>query len=114
MSNHTEQIVPFRDGRFQARCSCNSVSNIVAQRWEAEDWGIAHRVMVERVKSALGTRSPSLKQQRDYFQSQADDTDQTREHRDLWQQLADEISQRLNEGGLDPALQPPLFDLESK
>jgi len=79
----------------QARCSCLKKSPI-GDRGVAEGWWYAHQVDVERIRAHLGTRTPSLKQQHDWFLKQAENTDNEPDDRALWKQLAEEIDRHFS------------------
>lgn len=58
----------------------------------------AHEVERDRAKFFLSKgRSPSLSASRDYYEQKAEDPSVPLPERKLWQRLADEITQRLND-----------------
>lgn len=93
MSNHVTKIVG-SDEAWQGRCSCRMQSPVLPHRWEADDWTRAHLTTVERVRVHLRDRTPSLKDQRDYFRKQASRaTDETIKRQ--WNELADGLDHRI-------------------
>jgi len=75
---------------LQARCSCKKKS-AVGTRADVDTWYFDHLREIERIRTHLGTRNPSLKTQCAWFFAQADDENNTPEDRALWRQLADEL-----------------------
>lgn len=94
MTNHRFTIVGNTD-RCQAKCSCKQKSPI-GNRGDADGWMYAHLQEIERVRARLGTRTPSLRTQLTWFQTQAENTDNEYDDRLLWRQLADETERHLN------------------
>lgn len=98
MGNHMydwiESPPPFR---YQARCNCGWTSDRQATKQAVDDQIMKHEAQVQRVRAQLGTRRPSLKSQRDYYQQMADDHTNPSGERELWQGLADELSDRLGD-----------------
>lgn len=96
--------------RYYGKCACGGRSaGWTADKQEVQDWEIKHHAYVQRVRSHLGTSTPSLKQQRDYFEEQAIDNRYSHEEKRLWSQLADELTARLGDRNADPGEQPPLW-----
>lgn len=93
MTNHRVSYLGSGE-RAQARCSCKKKSPI-ASRGDAESWFYAHMQEVERIRAHLGTRSPSLKTQLAWFQTQAENADNEYDDRVLWRQLADETERHI-------------------
>lgn len=93
MSNHKVHYAGL-DPNLQARCSCKKRSTI-GTRSQVEDWFIAHLQEIERIRSYLGSRTPSLRTQWAWFIKQSEDTDNDPDDRALWRQLADEIDRFL-------------------
>lgn len=89
MSNHRVSFLGSGD-RSQARCFCKQKSPI-GDRGSIELWWYEHQEEVARIRAHLGTRNPSLKSQRDWFITQAENTDNPHDDRELWRQLADEL-----------------------
>jgi hypothetical protein len=56
----------------------------------------AHLQEIERVRAHLGTRTPSLRTQLTWFQTQAENVDNDYDDRVLWRQLADETERHLS------------------
>lgn len=82
---------------YHGRCTCGARSGWLAAKQPVEDWKFLHEQMIEKVRAHLGTRTPTLKQQRNYFESMALSPDASTKDRLLWQQLADEITIRLGD-----------------
>jgi hypothetical protein len=108
VSNHNIDIHPAEAGGFYAKCTCRLRSGVVEVRQQAEDWALHHAEQVERARTSLGTKTPSLKHQRDYYADMAAATSNAMDKR-LWQQLADELTHRLNDGEAPNAGAPTLF-----
>lgn len=89
MSNHRRTIIGSIQ-QCQARCSCGKKSPIT-DRGTVEGWWYAHQQEIERTRAYLGTRTPTLKSQRDWFIKQAENPDNDPDDRALWRQLAEEI-----------------------
>lgn len=92
---HRIDYVKDNQSRHRAICSCRTGSPYTLNRQEAEDWVIKHLRLVEQAMAHLRDRRPSVSDQAGYYQSKADDPEETRENRLLWQQLADELKPRL-------------------
>ena len=90
-----------------ARCRCGQRSEKCKSRQEAEDWTLKHQADVEILKAHLGTSSPTLRAQRDYYRKMADEG--APEDRALWRQLADELDRRLNDSAPQDDDPLPLF-----
>lgn len=101
---HDPQIV--RDGlrRWRTICNCKSSSDFYQDRQQAEDWKIKHLILAERAMVHLRSRSPSIKDQFDYYTKMAGSTENSPEDRRLWQQLADGLRGRLPRPGNDDPL----------
>jgi len=97
MSNHRTTIVG-SEGAWQAKCSCKTHSAITPHRWEAEDWNLSHLRAVDRARAHLQPRTPSLKDQRDWYLKQAALATEPSLKRQ-WQMLADSLDHRI---GPDP------------
>jgi hypothetical protein len=74
----------------QARCSCKARSPL-SDRGGAMAWFYAHQQEINKIRAHLGSRTPTLANQRDWFRHKADDPDTPYEDRQLWRQLADEV-----------------------
>lgn len=96
------------DGAWQGVCSCLGRSPKVLIRQQVEDWWYEHRADVARARAALGTKTPSLASQRDWYVKQAADVSNSGHDRVLWQRLADELTQRLGDKAV-PADEPGLW-----
>lgn len=88
------------------RCGWRSSKQTVLQ--VVEDEVLKHGEEVERLRAWLGTRTPSLKAQYDYYKEKAEDPSESESARALWKQLAQELSVRLNINAPQWD-QPPLF-----
>jgi hypothetical protein len=106
MAGHVVKIITDQDGMFVARCACRQISKRVPMRWQAEDWEREHLDYIEKVKAHLGTRTPSLKSQRDYYRSKAEDPSVSAAEREQWAMLADGLDRRVGdrEYGEEPML----------
>lgn len=96
MSNHRTKVIDHDNGEWQGSCTCRWISE-AGTRQEVEDFILKHHEMVQRARAALGTRTPSLKSQRDFYAQQADDPNNSREERELWRLLARGLTARLND-----------------
>lgn len=101
MANHRFDIheLSTHDGPvgYKAICLCRAASDTMRHRWEAEDWGRAHLVVVERVKAHLSRGAVSLLRARDYYRQMEADNSKPWAERELWKALADELEHRLND-----------------
>lgn len=109
---HRVKYVPVGTGPGQmwvARCTCRWSSTQRLSQFDVEDEVLVHDANVQRARAGrVFGRMPSLGDQRDYYQTRADNTEETPENRVLWQQLADELTHRL--GDHSPwAASEPLF-----
>lgn len=83
------------DDQHYARCSCGVSTGYQENLQQVEDAEMRHSEEVERIRTHLGTQSPSLQSQRNYYAEKAEDHRETEENRRLWKQLADELDHRL-------------------
>lgn len=104
MSNHKTRIVGSYEA-WQGKCSCKAKSSVSKYRWEAEDWISTHLTQVQQARVHLMSRNPSLKDQRNWYQKQADRTDLSPEEREQWQQMATALDHRIGK----PPEDTPLF-----
>lgn len=109
MSGHQVTVVPVLDSEWAGRCSCQQVGPVTKTHWEAVKWTLRHTADVERIKTHLSGRAPTLKDQRDYFRSKAADDGIPFDQRTLWDQLADELDRRLGDDPAEATNQPQLF-----
>jgi hypothetical protein len=91
-----------------ATCRCGFRTKVLTTRHGVEDEVLKHDADVQRMRLNLGTRNPSLKSQRDYFRSMAENPNVAPRDRRLWGMLADELDARV-ENPADSADQPSLF-----
>ena len=94
MGNH-EPTYYVNGDDHHVRCTCGDTSTGMLSKQGAEDYYYRHERDIERVRMYLETRSPSLKQTRDYYQAMAHDSSKPLAERNQWQMLADEITARL-------------------
>ena len=85
--------------RYYARCRCGHKTPDRLMRHHVGDDMLKHDNAIERLRLQLGTRTPSLKDQRDYYEQQAENPDLPLPERALWRQLADELTGRLGDRG---------------
>jgi hypothetical protein len=107
MSGHQVTVVPVKDNQWIGRCSCRATGKVTESHWVATQWTMTHRREVERIKTHLAGRTPSLTDQRNYYLSKAADDAIPSDQRLLWAQLADELTRRL--GDDNQATQTQLF-----
>jgi hypothetical protein len=93
-------------GTWQCRCTCPSRSPL-GTKTEAYTWEEKHHREVNRARRSL-SKTPSLRDQRDFYQRMADDVTLPRPERDHWQTLADELTHRVFDEVPD-LNQPTLF-----
>jgi hypothetical protein len=93
--SHQTNIVYTNDGRFYCRCSCRAHSPWYGQRYEAEDWEYRHVGAVEQARAHLNRRSPSVRDQYDYYREREADPDTPDHDRALWKMLADGLAHRV-------------------
>lgn len=108
MGNHLVQHI-YLDGHWYGWCSCETRSEPYGHRWQAEDWEMAHHVLVDRARAHLRDRNPSLKDQARWYRTQAEKATNGSE-RTQWAMLAHGLEQRL---GVVVAEQP-LFEVEEQ
>lgn len=94
-------------GKDFAYCSCRFATS-QGTRDEVERQVSVHLDNVAIASTALATKTPSLKQQLDYFTERSKDPEVSEEHRRLWKQLADELRHRLGLDTSEPD-SPPLW-----
>jgi hypothetical protein len=94
---HKPKVIPLQGGGYVCRCTCGASSGEKVHRQEAEDWVLVHDKEIERIRTHLATKTPRLQDERDYYRSKADDPDETPANRAIWKQLAEELSNRLND-----------------
>lgn len=107
MTNHRVHYAGEGD-RMQGRCSCKQKSR-VGNRAEVDTWYFAHLAEIERIRTHLGTKNPSLKTQHAWFSEQAVNEDNPPEDRALWRQLADEMAAFIEHKHAPALLQDRLF-----
>lgn len=116
MGNHTfTRYVTETSGEHYARCKCGETTGYKDTLQQVEDAEMAHLRHIARVRATLGGgRTPSLADQRDYFEKMAEDHHQTDEQRRLWRQLADEMTKRVGDRNENPrhAVETPLFEID--
>lgn len=91
-----------------ARCKCGFVTKFYKNMDDVEDEVRGHMLAIERLKLQLGTRTPSVKSQRDYFRKMAENEHISPKDRRLWGILADELDQRIGDD-VTPDNHPSLF-----
>lgn len=91
-----------------ARCKCGFLTKRYKNMDDVEDEVARHEANVNRARLQLGTRTPSLKSQRDYFRQMAENPNVEPRERRQWGILADELDQRV-EDPADYADHPQLF-----
>lgn len=111
MSNHTFKYIEDGATKHYARCSCRFQTKSHQHRWQVEDEVREHLTLIERVKSYLGTKNPTLKSQRDYYLERAEDPDETPANRRLWLQLAEELTPRVKPTKGE-TVDEPMFHME--
>ena len=82
---------------YWARCRCGFTTKHYRMMDDVEDEVAKHEAAIEKVRLALGTRTPSLKTQRDYYREMADNENVSPHDRRLWGKLADELDKRLGQ-----------------
>jgi hypothetical protein len=92
---HRVEYTAQADGQHRAFCSCRLGSPLFPTRVESEEWGRAHLRLAARAMAHLRDRTPSLKDQYDYYLEQAQNPSETPENRRLWRLLADGLASRL-------------------
>jgi hypothetical protein len=91
-----------------ARCRCGFITKRYKNMDDVEDEIRKHQADIERIKLQLGTRTPSLKSQRDYFRKMAENEHISPKDRRQWGILADELDARI-EDDVTPDNHPSLF-----
>ena len=99
MSEHTLKKFVRTTGQHSGRCSCGWAPGDQRSEQGVDDEFFKHMQNVARARAALGTRTPGLKGQRDYYRDRAADMTVPASERALWRQLADELTARLNDSG---------------
>lgn len=82
---------------YRGQCKCGWHTPWEHTKQVAEDAGLKHEQEMEQFRARMQRGNPSLRSQRDYYAEQAKDEGYGEKQRRLWQQLADEISHRLND-----------------
>jgi hypothetical protein len=96
------------DGQRHYRCACGWAPDPQPTQQALDDEIFKHHKEVERARASLGRRGHTdIKVDRDYYLERANDPNETKANRHLWQQLADELSKRI--GGEKGAEDEPLF-----
>lgn len=98
MGNHKTTIAGGHDA-WQAKCTCKWRSS-VGSRTDAYAAELAHSREVRLAQAGL-RRATTLKGERDWYAQQASNFANSREERELWQRLADELSTRVAEPDLE-------------
>jgi hypothetical protein len=80
-----------------ARCRCGFVTKRHKNMDDVEDEVARHEANVNRARLQLGTRTPSLKSQRDYFRMMAENPNVDPHERRQWGILADELDTRIDD-----------------
>lgn len=93
---------------MQGRCSCKQKSK-VGNRAEVDTWYFSHLQEIERIRTHLGTKNPSLRTQWAWFSAQAVNEDNPTEDRALWRQMADEMAAFIETKSAPALQQDPLF-----
>lgn len=91
---HLTSVIDFGDG-FTGHCTCKARGPRVNVRSKAEDWGTTHLRQVERAKSHLRGRAPSLREQYTYYRIMQADPEVPEAERAQWKILADGLEHRL-------------------
>lgn len=84
--------------KHAARCKCGQYSGPLDQKWEVDDWVREHHAKIEVIKAYLGTKTPTLKSQRDYYLMMSENPEVVASDREMWKLLADELGKRVNDG----------------
>jgi hypothetical protein len=95
MSTHKTNVIFANDGRWRARCSCKAISQWFDHESDAQDWEYSHQRGVQQARAHLNGRSPSLRDQYDYYRAREQDPDTPDEDRALWKVLADGLAHRI-------------------
>ena len=96
------KITRFTDDHEKyARCRCGFVTKKHRTRDDVEDEVRKHEEQIELLRLNLGTCTPSLASQRDYYRKMADDPNVSPADRRLWGTLADELDKRLGNPNAD-------------
>lgn len=93
---------------MQGRCSCKQKSR-VGTRADVDTWYYAHNAEIERIRTHLSTRTPTLRTQHAWFSEQAVNEDNPSEDRALWRQMADEMAAFIEVRSGPSLQQDPLF-----
>ena len=114
MSSHkfTDEMLTSFPPKYQSRCRCGFVTKQHRHEWQVSDEKRAHLAFIERVKTYLNKRDPSVKNQYDYYSERANDPEETPANRALWQQLADELRPRVPDKSKNGE-QETLFPMET-
>jgi hypothetical protein len=100
VKSHDFKPIHFSDGQHGGRCTCGWAPLRDRNKQVIEDALYVHQQNVQRALAGL-RRSAStgtvLKSERDWYRLQADNTSNSKEERELWAKLADELDGRLND-----------------
>jgi hypothetical protein len=104
------KVTYYADDPFEkyAHCRCGFATKRHRTMDDVEDEVAKHERDIERIRLQLGTRTPSLESQRDYFRKMSDDPNVAPADRRQWGILADELDRRI-EDPVQTANQPSLF-----
>lgn len=82
-------------GKWLGVCTCRDRSDFEPTRHLVELWEDAHHKAVERARTHLNDRRPSLRDQYDYYRKMENDPSTPESDRALWHLLADGLQHRL-------------------
>lgn len=99
--SHTITYYDKASGVWSGRCTCGWTPTDLNLRSKSavEFEYVRHMQNVERARTGLSRGQSSLKAQRDYYLTMADDSSIETGQRRLWRLLADELTVRLNDRG---------------
>jgi len=60
-----------------------------------DEWHLRHLQEIERIRTHLDNRNPSIKKTWEWYDAQAENEDNSPEDRVLWRRLADELRPRV-------------------
>lgn len=114
--SHTITYLDLKPPRTHgALCKCGWRADPQVTRQAVEDEVLRHEMFVQRVRTQLRVKNPTLRSQRDHYRNMADDETIRESERRLWKQLADELDARLNDSGAEHGEQVALpFEVARK
>lgn len=90
MGHHRVEVVQETAGarRWRAFCSCRAGSEMLFSKGDAQEWEFRHHKLVEQARVHLRDKTPSVSDQYDWYDKQANDPNNPATDREQWRVLA--------------------------